>query len=314
MVASLGWRCAVRTTVVLACTLKGAHEPHVQRGTVLFACMPRHAHEPYTREDDAFLWSKKSDDLAEVAAALGRGEKSCAARLERLRNPKSAGYLRLFGPEDPEEGASFARLRPARECIQRILYDPALSPADFRIGYRDRFRSSPVETPFDAPNDRVRGGARALVHALPEHRIEYIKYKRRLVWHKEQRRDDIFGSRGGLRVQEAVSSYASWEARRREQTRRARSRALSALGGGDDAEVVLGKFKRLLSRVKSGGLDVEAFVDAALSPALFGEDGNGIGAPAAPAAVVELIATLPDEMMPLRETISCELVERIRSA
>ena len=82
-----------------------------------------------------------------------------------------------------------------RECIQRILYGGDLDGADFTIGYRDRFRDEPCEAPFDAPNKNVAGGERALVHALPEHRILYLKYKRRLVWHKEQRLDDVFGSR-----------------------------------------------------------------------------------------------------------------------
>ena len=84
-------------------------------------------------------------------------------------------------------------LRPMRECIQRIMYGGDLSSRDFVIGYRDRFRAVPCEAPFDAPNESISGGERSLVQALPEHRIEYLKYRKRLVWHKEQRLDNMFG-------------------------------------------------------------------------------------------------------------------------
>ena len=102
--------------------------------------MPEHVHEPYTREDDAFLWANRGRPAEEVAAELGRGAKSCAARLQRLRNPSSEGHRRLFGEDDEEEEGKAAALRPAHECIQRVIHDPALDAADFVVGYRDRFR------------------------------------------------------------------------------------------------------------------------------------------------------------------------------
>ena len=159
--------------------------------------LPAHLHEPYTRAEDAYLWANQEEDLEVVAEELGRGPKSCRLRLERLRNPKSSGHKRLFGTDDDEEcdGKKLQSLRPMRECIQRIIYDPLLDGGDFTIGYHDRFKSEPCEAPFDAPNKNVAGAERALVQALPEHRILYLKYRRRLVWHKEQRLDDVFGSR-----------------------------------------------------------------------------------------------------------------------
>lgn len=159
--------------------------------------LPAHLHEPYTRAEDAYLWANQENNLEEVANELGRGPKSCRLRLERLRNPKSSGHKRLFGSDEESDDAAkkLQSLRPMRECIQRILYGGDLDGADFTIGYRDRFRNEPCEAPFDAPNKNVAGDERALVHALPEHRILYLKYRRRLVWHKEQRLDDVFGSR-----------------------------------------------------------------------------------------------------------------------
>ena len=57
-----------------------------------------------------------------------------------------------------------------------------------------------------------------LVLALPEHRIEALWYRKRLVWHKASRRDDIFGSRGlqpdgsGLKIQQVLTEYDEWAA------------------------------------------------------------------------------------------------------
>ena len=52
-----------------------------------------------------------------VWRALGRGVKSVSARLERLRNPRTEGYERLFGSDDGVDeddefsGASFVCFR-----------------------------------------------------------------------------------------------------------------------------------------------------------------------------------------------------------
>lgn len=280
--------------------------------------MPERVHEPYSREDDLFLW-RNSDNLEETARVLGRGVKSCDARLKRLRNPDSEGHRRLFGDASSEEDgyvAKEASLRPVRECIQRILYDPNLSTGDFRVGYRDRFRATPREAPFDAPNGSIAGGARSLIEALPEHRIEYLKFRRRLVWHKQQRLDDVFGSRGGLRIQQVVESYDDWDTARRRRVQRAKDRALHALGGGEAAGKSLAAFKNLLKQVAAGDMESTAFADAALSPVFFGADGYG-NADFAPseesisAPVIELVDTLPDEHATLRDELTSLLRSRL---
>ena len=120
-------------------------------------------------------------------------------------------HRRLFGDDDSEEEGKAAALRPAHECIQRIIHDPGLTAADFVVGYRDRFQPGLLRAPFEAPNQSVNGAARMLVLALPEHRIEALWYRKRLVWHKASRRDDIFGSRGlqpdgsGLKIQQVIT-------------------------------------------------------------------------------------------------------------
>lgn len=302
-------RCSIATLLIPART---------DRCSIIIACVPKNAytHTPYSRKDDLYLWSN-SDNLEDAALALGRGVKSCEARLKRLRNLNSEGHKRLFGEDCLEEDGCVvkeASLRPARECFQRITYDPSLSAADFRIGYRDRFRTTPCEVAFDAPNDSIKGGARSLIQALPEHRVEYIKYRRRLVWHKQQRLDDIFGSKGGARIQQVVESYESWDEARRQRVQRAVARALHALGGSADGEGgarALAAFKELLNQVLNGDVEPQAFADATLSPDFFGANGYGTDDAAGDvdAPAIELIGTLSDEHAELRD----ELTSLVRS-
>ena len=106
--------------------------------------MPPRLYDAYTAEEDAYLWAHKEQPLEEVANELGRGSKSCGSRLERLRNPKTEGYRRLFGADELEADLE-AGLRPVRDCLQRIQHDYSLNAADFRVGYSDRFSASARE-------------------------------------------------------------------------------------------------------------------------------------------------------------------------
>ena len=293
-------------------------------------------HQPYSRADDAYLWKHQNDDVEEMAASLGRGVASCEKRLEKLRNPKSSGYKRLFG-DDMEEERPRPSLRPMREVMQRIMYGGDLDGGDFIVGYHDRFRVAPVEAPFDAPNKGIAGSERALIHALPEHRIEYLKYRKRLVWHKTQRLDDIFGSQGGVTIRDVVDGYDAWARDRKQRLQRASVRSVDALGGGAAGKDALASLKTLLASVLHGELASDAFVDEVLSDAYFGADGYGLAASPTGAPeyddvtdegsssdaheargmplqveppLIELLRTLPDERADLRAELLQMLAER----
>ena len=263
--------------------------------------MPQNAMYPYSRDDDAYLW-KHQNELEAAAEYLGRGVSSCENRLERLRNPKTDGYRRLFGSDDEEE-ADAGGLRCVRDCIQRILHDPALDPATFRVGYSDRFRPLPREVAFDKPNDSIDGAERSFVLALPEHRIVYLKYQKRLVWHRPLRLDLIFGSRGsGSRIQDVVATYDEWARERDERISEANARAAAALGSADS----LKEFKQLLKGAAQRKVEMAAFVDAALSPSVLWEGDAE--------ALLDLVATLPDEHTELRDEMLEAIGEQLRVA
>ncbi|XP_028630892.1 leukocyte receptor cluster member 9 [Grammomys surdaster] len=94
----------------------------------------------------------------------------------------------------PEAESKKPALRTAADVIQRILWDPRLEPADFSVGYTDRFLGV-QEEPFcafcwDEPLAALGPG----VLAVPQHRIRYFRFRGRLVWDRASRTDLIFGS------------------------------------------------------------------------------------------------------------------------
>ncbi len=113
------------------------------------------------------------------------------------------------------EGAS-GGLRPVKDVIERIFWDPSLSVDEFIFGYTDRFEGL-KEASCSAPNENVKGKERQLVKAIPEHRIEYIKYRERVVWHKAQRVDLVFGTGSiagddgnRMKIDAVIASYDEW--------------------------------------------------------------------------------------------------------
>ncbi|KAM9113546.1 leukocyte receptor cluster member 9 isoform 2-T4 [Pangshura tecta] len=90
-------------------------------------------------------------------------------------------------------------MKTAGDVISRILWDSQLPPSDFTVGHLDRF-SGVREDAFTAFcwEDLASVGLEVL--AIPQHRIQYFKYRGRVVWDKASRLDDVFGSTGGGRT------------------------------------------------------------------------------------------------------------------
>ena len=111
-----------------------------------------------------------------------------------------------------------AKMRTALDVIKRIQWDDALPPELFTIGYLDRFLGVVVsfyllqktksiifcwkfirlqEDPFEKFShwcDLASVGEDDEVLAIPQHRIQYFKYRDTKVWDKPSRTDMIFGS------------------------------------------------------------------------------------------------------------------------
>uniref|UniRef100_A0A2K5L799 Leukocyte receptor cluster member 9 n=1 Tax=Cercocebus atys TaxID=9531 RepID=A0A2K5L799_CERAT len=112
----------------------------------------------------------------------------------RCRQPHPGAPAPPDCEAQPEAGAKKPPLRTAADVIQRIRWDPRLDPADFSVGYVDRFLGV-REEPFsafcwDEPLAALGPG----VLAVPQHRVRFFRFRGRLVWDRASRTDLVFGS------------------------------------------------------------------------------------------------------------------------
>uniref|UniRef100_A0AAZ3RWV5 C3H1-type domain-containing protein n=1 Tax=Oncorhynchus tshawytscha TaxID=74940 RepID=A0AAZ3RWV5_ONCTS len=97
----------------------------------------------------------------------------------------------------PSGSTKKPRMRTADDVISRILWDPSVEPADFVVGYVDRFLGV-LERPFSEFNwdtDPCDCDYSSEL-ALPKHRIQYFTHRGRRVWDRNNRTDRVFGSTG----------------------------------------------------------------------------------------------------------------------
>ena len=86
-------------------------------------------------------------------------------------------------------------MRTAEDVKNRILWDPMLPEEFFIIGYLDRFLGIKEES-FSTFSWENLASVDYDVLAIPQHRIQYFKYKSEKVWDKTERLDVVFGSTG----------------------------------------------------------------------------------------------------------------------
>lgn len=198
-------------------------------------------YQQWSLEDDQVLFENRNrKSLPELASILGRGLQGVKSRLDKLTDVDSSAYIRLFGGngvaaavdsnDDGDEKGD--RLVPAKEVLRRIQWDYSLPEADFSVLYYDRVDDKILETKMDSPNESVEGNEAMFVFAIPEHRIEAVKYKERIVWDKENRIDRVFGSgfSGGETIDQVLESYDEWKQRKdaTEEWNRQRQKEVSA--------------------------------------------------------------------------------------
>ena len=112
----------------------------------------------------------------------------------RQPHPGATAPARPSGRAEVEAGIKKPPLRTAAAVIQRIRWDPRLDPADFSVGYADRFLGV-LEEPFssfcwDEPLAALGPG----LLAVPQHRVRYFRFRGRVVWDRASRTDHVFGS------------------------------------------------------------------------------------------------------------------------
>ena len=84
------------------------------------------------------------------------------------------------------------KLRPATDILNRLRWDPSFDSSDYVIGYEDR-GSGPREAALDRWKTKQTDE-----EFIPQHRILYFRRKDgAVVWDRDTRRDEIFGSGSG---------------------------------------------------------------------------------------------------------------------
>lgn len=145
--------------------------------------------------------------------------------------------IKRKGSQEPEvSDEKKPPLKTAGDVRKRIQWDPELQEEHFIVGYLDRF-SGVVEKPFTSFTWEHLSLVDLDQLAVPQHRIQYYKYKDVKVWDKNDRLDLVFGSAGGnTTIREVIQRV---EEELAEKRRRCSSDDDSE--DDDDAVVVLGE-------------------------------------------------------------------------
>ena len=131
------------------------------------------------------------------------------------------------------------------------------------------------------------------MRVLPEHRIEYVKFRERVVWHKEARVDLVFGTGSGgdaaghgsnpVKIETVMATYGEWLAARDARRRRrelgvtvfVERRVASTAGRGHELWAALQSFAPILTTVRAeGGMQGSAI--EAESDGAGAADGGGL--------------------------------------
>ncbi|KDO21191.1 hypothetical protein SPRG_20963 [Saprolegnia parasitica CBS 223.65] len=86
-------------------------------------------------------------------------------------------------------------MRTATDVIHRILWDDSITQTEVIVGYLDRFVGT-VERNFAAFNWADIATLSQTETAIPQHRIQYFKWRDEIIWDKRVRLDRVFGSSG----------------------------------------------------------------------------------------------------------------------
>ncbi|KAI5866744.1 hypothetical protein GGS23DRAFT_285456 [Durotheca rogersii] len=145
------------------------------------------------REWGKYTAEAEDDDIgdAEFWASVEAGEEAGEGYEEQESSLGEAGRRKKGGARPLAVRPAYeGKFRSAGDVLSRLRWDPAMDSGDYLVGYEDRFAGA-MERPVDAWKSETTDE-----EFIPEHRIMYFKRRSdgAMVWDREKRRDDIFGS------------------------------------------------------------------------------------------------------------------------
>lgn len=130
-------------------------------------------------------------------------ENSSRKRRDRISNKKVKPTKKKL--IDEEERPKLRSMKTAGDVRRRIQWDKLINREEITIGYLDRFVGI-KECKFNEFDwDLVCADLDAL--AIPEHRINYFKYRDQIIWDKNIRLDNVYGSTGSnMTIYDVINS------------------------------------------------------------------------------------------------------------
>ncbi|KDO18142.1 hypothetical protein SPRG_16348, partial [Saprolegnia parasitica CBS 223.65] len=120
-----------------------------------------------------------------------------------LSRRSSSNNSKPPAPDKPKKKAPAATspkaekksMRTATDVIHRIMWDDSITQTEVIVGYLDRFIGT-VERNFAAFNWADISTLSQNETAIPQHRIQYFRWRDEIIWDKRVRLDRVFGSSG----------------------------------------------------------------------------------------------------------------------
>ena len=219
----------------------------------------------------------------------------------KLKKKKAAGKQSGAGAADALEALEAAEappaaaraLRPVTDVLQRLEYDQGVDASRFTFYFREAQLPVKVGAAWGDANDRVNGTERQLAKAIPQHRIAFVSYGKRLVWHRARRIDRVYGSgvTQNCKLYDVVTEHDAWSQKRSKATKDTLEAVRCECG------LRFSELRELSRRAASRDLTPDAWLDAA-------EDLLDVD------LVEDLVVSTPD--VALREALAGALAERGR--
>ena len=148
------------------------------------------------------LWLDENEINATISQKSTKNKSKAQSKPKSKKKPVD---------ESVNEFVKKPSMKTAADVIKRLQWDEFVQKEDFIVGYMDRIVGL-VEKRFTAFTWEDLASVDYMSLAIPQHRIQYFKYKSEKVWDKNERLDNVFGSAGNkLTLTEAIEIYEAKE-------------------------------------------------------------------------------------------------------
>jgi 2'-5' RNA ligase/uncharacterized protein (UPF0248 family) len=175
-----------KSTTIVTCAKKQRYSSQQIESLVTFLTF-----DEENSQDDQILVNFYKKALCYIEENFEKTSKSSQSTSSNTKTKTSVVDVE----SNENENSKKAPMKTAGDVRRRIQWDENINKEHITVGYLDRFLGI-KECKFGAFDwgDIVLADMGAL--AIPEHRINYFKYKNEIIWDKNTRIDNVYGSTG----------------------------------------------------------------------------------------------------------------------